>query len=214
MSKVAALLLAGFFLLLAGSVPLEAQNPLRNSARTEMLRNLRPAGQPVIPIFEGWYSEPDGSYGLCFGYHNLNLDETLDIPLGPDNFIEPARFDGVQPTHFDPVPMDAALRYYCVFTVNVPEDFGNQDVVWTLRIDGQDYSVPGHIRAFEYIIQEPDHPSLNSVAPLVRFLEPGGAGREGPGRRLGWAREDGGREPSVVEDRGGGTRDHEPKFRF
>ena len=104
MPKVA-LLVAGVFLLLAGSVPLEAQTPVTGAARTEMLRNLRPSGQPVVPIFEGWYSEPDGSYGLCFGYHNLNLQEALDIPLGPDNFIEPARFDGVQPTHFDPVPM-------------------------------------------------------------------------------------------------------------
>jgi hypothetical protein len=184
MSKVA-LLVGGFFLLLAGSVPLEAQNPVTGAARTEMLRNLRPSGQPVVPIFEGWYSEPDGSYGLCFGYHNLNLQETLDIPLGPDNFIEPTRFDGVQPTHFDPVPMSGDLRYYCVFTVNVPADFGNQDVVWTLRIDGQDYSVPGHITHFDYEIQEPDHRSLNSVAPLVRFLEP--EGPEGRGRGGVWA---------------------------
>ena len=51
MYKVA-LLVAGFFLLLAGSVPLEAQNPVTGAARTEMLRNLRPSGQPVIPLFE------------------------------------------------------------------------------------------------------------------------------------------------------------------
>ena len=184
MSKVA-LLVAGFFLLLAGSVPLEAQDVIKGAARTEMLRNLRPSGQPVVPIFEGWYSKPDGTHDLCFGYHNLNTNEALDIPLGPDNYIEPARFDGVQPTHFDRVPMSGNLRYFCVFTVNVPDDFGNQDVVWTLKIDGQDYSVPGHITHFEYVILDPDHPSLNSVAPLVRFLEP--EGPEGRGRSGVWA---------------------------
>ena len=179
MSKVA-LLIAGFFLLLGGSVPLGAQDAIKGAARTEMLRNLRPSGQPVVPIFEGWYSKPDGTYDLCFGYHNLNTNEALDIPLGPDNYIEPSRFDGVQPTHFDRVPTGGKLRYFCVFTVNVPDDFGNQDVVWTLKIDGQDYSVPGHITHIEYVIMDPDHPSLNSVAPLVRFLEP--EGPEGRGR--------------------------------
>ena len=69
--------------------------------------------------------------------------------------------------------------------MNVPADFGNQDVVWTLRIDDQDYSVPGHITHFDYNIQEPDHRSLNSVAPLVRFLEP--EGPEGRGRGGVWA---------------------------
>ena len=181
----AALLVSGFFLLLAGSVSLEAQNRITGAAGTEHLRNLRPSGQPAVPIFEGWYSKPDGSHDLCFGYHNLNTDEALDIPLGPDNYIEPARFDGVQPTHFDRAPTGGNLRYYCVFTVNVPEDFGNQDVVWTLKIDGQDYSVPGHITHFEYMIVDPDHRSLNSVAPLVRFLEPDGP--EGRGRGGFWA---------------------------
>ena len=184
MSRVR-VLVAGAILLLAGSGALEAQNPVKGAARTEMLRTLRPFGQPAVPIFEGWYSNPDGSHDLCFGYHNLNLEEALDIPHGPSNSIEPARFDGIQPTHFDRVPANGDLRYWCVFTVTVPQDFGNQDVVWTLRIDGQEYSVPGHTTHPEYRIQEPDHRALQRVAPQVRFVEP--AGPEGRGRKGIWA---------------------------
>ena len=52
---------------------------------------LRSAGGPVVPIFEGWYRNPDGTFELSFGYFNVNTEETLEIPLGPDNVIEPLR---------------------------------------------------------------------------------------------------------------------------
>jgi hypothetical protein len=133
------------------------------------MQNLAPAGRPVLPIFDGWFENDDGTYELCFGYHNLNLREALDIPLGPDNFIEPARFDGFQPTRFDPVPANSSRRYWCTFTVNVPADIGDQRVVWTLRIDGQEYSVPGHVTAPNYELDEPDHLTRNAKAPLMRL---------------------------------------------
>ena len=72
--------------------------------REWMLRNLRPTGQPVIPVFEGWMTRPDSTHDLCFGYFNMNLEEAIDIPLGPDDYIEPPEFDGAQPTHFMEVP--------------------------------------------------------------------------------------------------------------
>ena len=65
---------------------------------------LRPRAQGIVPIFDGWYRNEDGSSDLCFGYYSLNTEEAVDIPLGPANAIEPAEFDGGQPTHFDPVP--------------------------------------------------------------------------------------------------------------
>src|SRR5690606_10658762 len=79
-----------------------AQHPVEGTEWT--LHTLRPFGQPVIPVFEGWWENPDGTFGLCYGYHNLNLEQALEIPLGPDNFIEPRQFDGMQPTHFAPIP--------------------------------------------------------------------------------------------------------------
>ena len=60
--------------------PVLAQHPTDNIEF--MFSNLRPTGQPVIPIFDGWYQKPDGTYDLCFGYFNLNTKESLEIPLG------------------------------------------------------------------------------------------------------------------------------------
>ena len=57
---------------------------------------VRERGQPVIPIFEGWFPNPDGTITMSFSYFNLNSEEAVDIPLGPGNFIEPREFDGVQ----------------------------------------------------------------------------------------------------------------------
>ena len=102
--------------------PLKAQLPRASQQRVAVpggtqfnLDLLRPSGGPVIPIFEGWYRMPDGSYALSFGYFNVNTEEILEIPLGPDNFIEPSNYDGVQPTHFLPVP-EGDRRHWGVFT--------------------------------------------------------------------------------------------------
>jgi hypothetical protein len=171
-------------LLAVGPTPGAAQVPssIGNEDMAWMLRNLRPEGQPVIPIFEGWYSSDDGTRTLCFGYYNLNTDEAVEIPLGPDNFIEPARFDGAQPTHFSEVPPEAR-RHFCVFTVPLPSDFGDADVTWTLTRDGQSFSVPGHTTSIHYQIEEPDNASRNHESPLVRFVSP--SGPEGRGRSGG-----------------------------
>ena len=138
---------------------------------------LRPSGGPVIPIFEGWYQHPDGTYELTFGYFNVNTEEVLEIPIGSDNFIEPSQFDGRQPTHFLPVP-EGDRRHWGVFTVTVPADFGDRDVVWTLRVRGQTLSVPGRVTR---------PPQLDgwiftgetTASPVLR-LEPGGPEGRGP----------------------------------
>ena len=167
--------------LLAGWMPLKAQHPVEGIEW--MVQNLRPRGQPVLPSFEGWYQKTDGTYDLCFGYFNLNLEEEVEIPLGPDNFIEPDRFDGMQPSHFLPVPPppDLYRRYFCVFTVNVPADF-DERVVWTLRQDGREYQVPGHLEAAAYQLSEEYqfNQGNDSWPPLVRFVSP--EGPEGLGR--------------------------------
>jgi hypothetical protein len=163
-------------MLLAAALPeLAAQVPgsIGNDRMAWMLANLRPGGQPVIPIFEGWYEKADGTRTLCFGYYSLNTEESLEIPLGPDNFIEPARFDGRQPTHFSEVPAEHR-RYFCVFSVALPRDYGSADVTWTLRIDGRSYSVPGHTTSEHYQIDEPDLLSRGLAAPVLEFLEPPG----------------------------------------
>src|SRR6267143_1739569 len=49
-------------------------------------------GQSILPHYEGWVQNPDGSFDMSFGYLNQNWQEELDIPIGPDNNIEPEPF--------------------------------------------------------------------------------------------------------------------------
>jgi hypothetical protein len=149
----------------ASALPVHAQveSPLNEVA-------LRPHGQNVIPVYDGWFENADGGYTFCFGYFNLNTEESLDVPLGPGNRIEPARYDGNQPTHFDPVP-DPRLtskyrHYWCVFTVDVPRDFGTGDVVWTLATQDDTLSVPASLIP-AYILDEPESPGRYAVAPFM-----------------------------------------------
>jgi hypothetical protein len=137
---------------------------------------LRPSGGPVVPIFEGWYRNADGTFELSFGFFNVNTEETIEVPLGPDNFIEPAVFDGRQPTRFEPVP-DQDRRHFGAFTVNVPADFGEGDVVWTIRSAGQTLSVPGRLTHVSYELAGSDFPGRTTVSPMVRLAEDGPFGR-------------------------------------
>jgi hypothetical protein len=81
-------------------------------------------GQDVTPAFEGWFKNPDGTFDITLGYNNRNLKEEIDIPIGPNNKIEPGGPDQGQPTHFMP------RRGWGVFTVTVPKDFGTKKITW------------------------------------------------------------------------------------
>src|SRR5215467_1486659 len=89
-------------------------------------------GQDVSPAYEGWEQSPDGSFNLVFGYFNRNWDEELDVPIGPENNIEPGGPDQGQPTHFLPA------RHKFVFSVTVPKDWDpKKRLVWTLIVRGK-----------------------------------------------------------------------------
>lgn len=175
-----------------GTADLAAQRAserrVANPGETQFeLQLLRPSGGPVVPIFEGWYRNPDGTFELSFGYFNVNTEETVEIPLGSDNFIEPAEFDGRQPTVFEPVP-ESDRRHWGAFTVTVPADFGSRDVVWTLHVRGQTLSVPGRLTSPAYELAGWEFPGRSSVSPLLRLVADGPAGRgprgiTGAGRR-------------------------------
>jgi len=89
------------------------------------------SGQVVSPAYEGWRTEDDGSMTMVFGYMNQNWAEEFDIPIGPDNSIEPGGPDRGQPTHFYP------RRSPFLFTIKVPRDFGDKEIVWTLKTHGK-----------------------------------------------------------------------------
>src|SRR5258705_2980523 len=88
-------------------------------------------GQDVVPAFEGWEKNPDGSFNMVFGYMNRNYEEEIDLPVGADNSLEPVPADQGQPTHF------YVRRQQFVFKVRVPKDWGKKDLVWTLRVNGK-----------------------------------------------------------------------------
>jgi hypothetical protein len=88
-------------------------------------------GQNVVPVFEGWERNPDGSFNMVFGYMNRNYEESIDLPVGADNVIEPGAPDQGQPSHFYP------RRQQFVFKVHVPKDWGKKDLVWTLKANGK-----------------------------------------------------------------------------
>jgi hypothetical protein len=88
-------------------------------------------GQPLAPTYEGWMPNEDGSFTLYFGYINVNWQEEFDVPIGPDNNIEPGGPDQGQPTHFYP------RRNPFLFTIRVPKDFGTKELIWTLKANGR-----------------------------------------------------------------------------
>jgi len=130
-------------------------------------------GQTVTPVFEGWYRNPDGSHSLSFGYFNRNFEEVLEIPVGPDNFFEPGPANQGQPTHFQP------RRHWGVFAVSVPEDFGYERLVWTLKVRGETFSIPGSLNRDWEIDALHGEAGSGNTPPLLGF-RPGGSEGSGP----------------------------------
>jgi hypothetical protein len=151
-----ALILWGALSAWPAAAALHGQQPWLNSP-------LGDGRQPVFPFFEGWYDNGDGTYTISFGYMNRNPDTVVEMPLGERNYIEPARFDGVQPSYFIPA------RQRGVFAITITEDMRDQDIWWHLiAADGSDYKVPGRARASAYQLDWNPRPH-GSVAPLLWF---------------------------------------------
>src|SRR6266700_2306463 len=138
------------------------------------LEPLHDSGQGVTGAFEGWFKNQDGSFSLLFGYYNRNQKETLEIPIGPNNRIEPGGPDQGQPTHFLP------RRQWGVFTITVPKDFGNKRLTWTITANGQTTSVPLHLDPL-WIVEPFEDAGVGNTPPAVRF-QPGGTAYTGPPR--------------------------------
>jgi hypothetical protein len=136
-------------------------------------------GSNIAPAYEGWMQNPDGSFDLIFGYFNRNFDETLHVPIGPNNRFEPGDMDRGQPTYF------LTRRAWFVFRVRVPKDFGDKELVWTLMVNGKterayatlkpdyvlDYSVIYHTNTGDPMTDKTEHnkaPVLDVAGPLER----------------------------------------------
>lgn len=165
--KAAAVALMGFI-----TVPLYAQLPTH--LRDYQLASRKAKGDIVGPMFNGWIKNPDDSVTMIFGFVNQNREEIVDIPLGPNNRLEPAQFDGAQPTHFPTYKRGGfvGIQERGVFAVTVPAEMAGTEVVWTLNHAGHSYSVPGRAvsPAYEMGLGEA---ALGSLNPAIRFAKNG-----------------------------------------
>ncbi len=132
---------------------------------------LHDTGQSVTGAFEGWFKNQDGTFSLLFGYYNRNQKQDLEIPVGPNNRIDPGGPDQGQPTHFLPG------RQWGLFTVTVPADFGTKKLTWTLISNGQTLAVPGSLNPL-WEVSAFHEPTTDNTPPVIRFAE--GKSVQGP----------------------------------
>jgi hypothetical protein len=131
-------------------------------------------GQDVVPSYDGYLRNADGTFTMVFGYMNRNYEEELVIPSGPDNKLEPGIVDRGQPTYFLP------RRHAWVFRVTVPADWGTKELVWTVTSHGRTEKAYGSLQSDEEIIErlimtrgnlspgldDPNKPPSVSVSPV------------------------------------------------
>lgn len=178
------------------------------------------AGQSITGGFEGWFQNPDGSYTLLVGYLNRNQKETVDIPIGLNNHIDPGGPDRGQPTTFQP------RRQWGVFTLTVPKDFGDKKLTWTITANGQTTTIPMSLNPL-WVITPYKDAGIGNTPPVVKF-EPNGPGFTGPPTTIAttfqakpneslpltvWVTDDGVRPPEAAGNRGRGTSLFWSKFR-
>jgi len=151
--------------ILAGSVLVSA--PL-GVARGEQLPNepFRQFGTSVTGAFEGWFAAPDGSRYFLVGYLNRNNSEPVDVPIGPNNHIDPGGPDMGQPTHFLPG------RHWGMFTIKVPAEFTGPDqrLTWTIVANGQPTTIPLRLHP-DYVVSPFTDVAVKNTPPLLRFAE-------------------------------------------
>jgi hypothetical protein len=124
-------------------------------------------GDSVTPAYEGWFDSADGHRNLLFGYYNRNSEQEFDIPVGPDNNIQPAGPDRGQPTHF------LTGRQWGLFVVQVPKDLpATEHVVWSLTANGQVTAIPADLKP-DYNIDPFDEAAVDNSPPAIRFDEHG-----------------------------------------
>lgn len=155
---VAAALTGGGILLSAQQLPSEPR---------------RGFGASVTGAYEGWFTNADGTHTLLVGYFNRNSSQELDVPIGPDNRIEPGGPDLGQPTHFLPG------RRHGMFTIVVPKAFtADQRLTWTLVANAQTTSIPLRLNP-DYEVSPFTDVAVKNTPPVIQW-EQNGPSIQGP----------------------------------
>ncbi len=89
--------------LLAGAGVLSLSTTADSSVAAQQISEpFRRAGANVTPAYEGWFTNADGTHSLLIGDLNRNTGQVIDVPIGPNNRMEPGGPDLGQPAHFLP----------------------------------------------------------------------------------------------------------------
>jgi len=150
---------------LAAATLFAAQQPTRAPLPAEPLSG---SGESIYPAYEAWGPHKDGSTVILLGYYNRNRTQAVDIPIGPNNRIEPGGPDQGQPTHFE------AGRQQGVFAIRVPKELGTQKLTWTLTVNGQTTSVTFWLNPL-YFVDFFKNAATENEPPVVRLIENGPA---------------------------------------
>ena len=135
------------------------------------------SGTGITPAYEGWYDNPDGSHNFLVGYLNRNRSLEVDVPIGPNNRIEPGGPDLGQPTHFLPGRQTGTI------VITVPKAFSPQQrLTWTITINGQTNAIPLRLNT-DYNISPLKDSSVGNTPPMLRLAE-GGPSIQGPASTL------------------------------
>ena len=175
---------------------MSAQTPLP----TQLSQTKFNSGQDVVPVYEGYLRNTDGSFTFVFGYYNRNWKEELAIPAGLDNKLEPGAPDRGQPTYFLP------RRQSWVFRVQVPKDWGDKELVWTITAHGRTEKAYASLMPAEEITErlimtrgnlnpgedDPNKPPSITIAPVE------GAGLKVPVTLMAMVADDGLPKPRVA----------------
>ena len=135
-------------------------------------QSIRERGSSLTGAFEGWYYGKDGATYALVGYFNRNTKQEFEIPVGPNNRIEPGGPDMGQPTHFN------TGRQWGVFAVKLPKDIGNKRLTWTLVANGFTNAITLHTQA-DYIVEPYEDAANKNTPPVIKF-EANGAAFTGP----------------------------------
>jgi hypothetical protein len=140
-----------------------AQGPQQATGPFELRSPFGDAGEAIYAAYDGWGAAEDGSgYLFLLGYYNRNRTQTVEIPVGPNNRIEPGGPDYGQPTVFYPG------RHSTLFMIKVPKDFGEKTLTWTIVANGRPTSVTFHMQR-DYALNYYKDDANGNEPPSLKF---------------------------------------------
>ena len=160
--------------LLVGAGVLSLSTTIDPSVAAQQISEpFRSAGANVTPAYEGWFANADGTHSFLIGYLNRNTSQVIDVPIGPNNRMEPGGPDLGQPTHFLPG------RQTGVFLITVPKEFDKkQRLTWSITSNGLTTSVPFWLNE-PYEVNPWTDIAVGNKPPVIRF-DPTGPTTQGP----------------------------------